>query len=41
MAYTFNIDYKVMASDLCMIGSKYDTDKSSLRKNVLNTIMAI
>jgi predicted O-methyltransferase YrrM len=37
MAYTFNIDYKVMASDLCMIGSKYDTDKSSLRKNVTDT----
>ena len=37
MAYTINIDYKVMASDLCMIGSKYDTDKSSLRKNVTDT----
>jgi len=37
MVYTFNIDYKLMASDLCMIGRKYDTDKSSLRKNVTNT----
>jgi predicted O-methyltransferase YrrM len=37
MVYSFNIDYKNMACDLCRIGSKYDTDKSSLRKNVTNT----
>ena len=37
MNCSFNIDYKLMASELCMIGSKYDTDKSSQRKNVSNT----
>jgi SAM-dependent methyltransferase len=36
MVYTLNIDYKQMASGLCLIGSKYDTDKSCLRKNVTN-----
>ena len=34
--YSFNIDYKSLACELCYIGSKYDTDKSSLRKNVTN-----
>lgn len=34
--YSFNIDYKSLVCELCYIGSKYDTDKSSLRKNVTN-----
>jgi hypothetical protein len=31
--FSFNIDYKNMACELCLIGAKYDTDKSSQRKN--------
>ena len=34
MISSFNIDYKNVSTDLCAIGSKYDTDKSSLRKNI-------
>jgi len=33
---SLNIDYKSNASDLCMIGRQYDTDKSSQRMNVSN-----
>lgn len=32
--FSFNIDYKSTSTDLCRIGSKYDTDKSSQRQNV-------
>jgi predicted O-methyltransferase YrrM len=31
---SFKVDYKNTQSELCIIGSKYDTDKSSQRKNV-------
>jgi predicted O-methyltransferase YrrM len=34
---TFRIDYKSNTSDLCKIGQKYDTDKSSQRNNVTNS----
>ena len=34
---SLKIDYKNNSSDLCMIGKKYDTDKSSQRNNVTNT----
>jgi len=30
------IDYKYASSELCEIGKKYDTDKSSQRSNVSN-----
>jgi hypothetical protein len=33
---SFNVDYKNTLSELCVIGSKYDTDKSSQRNNVTN-----
>lgn len=33
-AFSFFIDYKEAESELCLIGAKYDTDKSSQRKNV-------
>lgn len=33
---SFCIDYKETSSELCWIGRKYDTDKSSQRKNVTN-----
>jgi SAM-dependent methyltransferase len=32
--FSFNIDYKSASSELCEIGKKYDTDKSSQRLNV-------
>lgn len=31
---SFHIDYKESSSELCLIGAKYDTDKSSQRLNV-------
>jgi SAM-dependent methyltransferase len=34
---TLKIDYKSNTSELCEIGKKYDTDKSSQRLNVTNT----
>lgn len=34
---TLKIDYKNNTSELCEIGKKYDTDKSSQRNNVTNT----
>ena len=34
--YSLNIDYKSNCSELCLIGQKYDTDKSSMRYNVTN-----
>jgi SAM-dependent methyltransferase len=34
MVFSFNINYKYTTSSLCKIGSKYDTDKSSLRRYV-------
>ncbi len=34
---SFQIDYKETSSELCMIGAKYDTDKSSQRQNVTNS----
>ena len=33
---SFNVNYKNTISDLCVLGSKYDTDKSSQRNNVTN-----
>jgi predicted O-methyltransferase YrrM len=33
---SLNINYKYNKSELCEIGAKYDTDKSSQRKNVTN-----
>ena len=33
---SLNINYKFNTSELCEIGAKYDTDKSSQRKNVTN-----
>lgn len=33
---SLNIDYKSNCSELCLIGQKYDTDKSSMRYNVTN-----
>jgi len=35
--FSLNIDYKNMACELCFIGAKYDTDKSSQRKNTSDT----
>lgn len=32
-AMSFQIDYKDSSSELCLIGARYDTDKSSQRKN--------
>lgn len=32
--FSLNIDYKSLKTDLCDIGAKYDTDKSSQRQNV-------
>ena len=32
--FSFNIDYKKSSSELCFIGAKYDTDKSSQRSNL-------
>jgi hypothetical protein len=37
MAFSFNIHYYSRKSELCEIGRKYDTDKSSQRDNVTNT----
>jgi predicted O-methyltransferase YrrM len=37
MVFSLNIDYKDLSCELCKIGGKYDTDKSSLRNNVTNT----
>jgi len=34
---TLKINYKINSSELCQIGKKYDTDKSSQRNNVTNT----
>jgi predicted O-methyltransferase YrrM len=34
---SLNIDYKANKSELCEIGKKYDTDKSSQRMNVTNS----
>ncbi len=34
---SFHIDYKNSCSELCLLGAKYDTDKSSQRKNVTDT----
>jgi predicted O-methyltransferase YrrM len=34
---TLRIDYKSNTSELCKIGQKYDTDKSSQRNNVTNS----
>jgi predicted O-methyltransferase YrrM len=34
---SLKIDYKNNSSELCQIGKKYDTDKSSQRKNVTNS----
>lgn len=34
---SFQINYKKTHSDLCWIGAKYDTDKSSQRKNVTDS----
>ena len=34
---TLNFHYKSNVSELCEIGQKYDTDKSSQRNNVTNT----
>lgn len=31
---SFSIDYKVSSSELCTLGAKYDTDKTSQRKNI-------
>lgn len=33
---SININYKKSVTDLCKIGAYYDTDKSSLRKNIAN-----
>jgi predicted O-methyltransferase YrrM len=37
MVETFKINYNSSKTELCEIGGKYDTDKSSQRKNVTNT----
>lgn len=34
---SLKLDYKINKSDLCEIGGKYDTDKSSMRHNVTNS----
>jgi len=34
---TLRINYKINSSELCQIGKKYDTDKSSQRNNVTDT----
>jgi hypothetical protein len=34
---SYHIDYKSDVSPLCMIGRKYDTDKSSQRENVTHS----
>jgi hypothetical protein len=33
---TLKLDYNINTSELCEIGKKYDTDKSSQRSNVTN-----
>ena len=35
---TFSFNYFNSISELCKIGKKYHTDKSSLRKNIKNKI---
>lgn len=37
MSITLKLDYTTNSSELCLIGKKYDTDKSSQRSNVTNT----
>jgi predicted O-methyltransferase YrrM len=37
MIFSINIDYKTNKTELCEIGRKYDTDKSSQRDNVTNS----
>lgn len=36
MVFSFNIDYKYYKSDLCVIGAKYGSSKSSLKDNKSN-----
>lgn len=36
-AFSFRINYKEAKSELCLIGAKYDTDKSSQRYHVTNS----
>lgn len=36
-ALSFHIDYKESSSELCLIGAKYDTDKSSQRQDVTSS----
>jgi predicted O-methyltransferase YrrM len=35
--HSFHVNFENASTDLCMIGAKFDTDKSSQRKNVTNT----
>lgn len=37
MVFSINIDYKSNKTELCEIGRKYDTDKSSQRDNITNS----
>ena len=38
---TLKINYNNNSSELCILGQKYDTDKSCLRKNISNTVFEV